>query len=188
MTEYFQHFHEIDSVDWTEYFLKEFLPKQKFFENLSKSKYNYVQYNDINIDPAIVKLSSILESKFNFPPIEYFLIFCHDRENQPIHIDGINQLRYSSLNLTISGFKNTKMIFYKKNNPNATASVTNANYFDIKDLTPVTEFNGSNEWVLVNSGEPHQVIGINTDSPRITVCFRFLNNPIFKDLVKNAKL
>jgi hypothetical protein len=187
MSEYFQHFPEIDSVEWSEYFFKEFLPNYKFFENLSKSDYNYVQYNDVRMYPAIVKLSSILESKFNFPPIEYFLIFYHEKENQPIHIDGINKLRYASLNLSISGFENTKMIFYKKNNPNASVSVSNANYFDIRDLTPVAEFNGSNEWILVNSGEPHQVIGIDTANPRITVCIRFVGNPTFDQLVKNAK-
>lgn len=187
MQEYFQHFPEIDSVEWSEYFLKEFLPKHKFFENLSKSKYNYVQYNDINIDPAIVKLSSTLESKFNFPPIEHFLIFCHNKENQSIHIDGTSQLRYASLNLAISGFENTTIIFYKKNNPNAKVAVTNANYFDIKDVTPITNFNSTSKWVLINSGEPHQVIGINTNNPRITVCIRFYKNPKFHDLIKNAK-
>lgn len=187
MSEYFQHFSKIDSIEWTEYFLKEFLPKHKFFENLSKSEYNYVQYDSMNIDPAIAKLSSILTSEFNFPPIECFLIFCHKKEKQPIHIDGTRKLRYASLNLSISGFENTKMIFYKKNNPNASVEVTNANYFDIKDLTPVAEFNGANEWILVNSGEPHQVINIDTNNPRITVCIRFLNNPTFGNLIKNAK-
>ena len=182
--QYFQHFPEIDSVEWTEYFLKEFIPKYKFFENLSKSTYNYVQYNDIYNYPAIAKLSSILKSKFNLPPIEYFLILRHNKETQPIHIDGVKQFRYASLNLAIKGFENTKMIFYKKNNSNADVSVTNAYYYDIKDVTPVEEFTGTNEWVLVNSGEPHQVIGIDTDNPRITVCIRFVGNPTFKELIK----
>lgn len=188
MQQYFQHFPKIDSVEWTEYFLKEFIPKYNFFENLSKSGYNYVQYHDIHMDPAIAKLSSILTSKFNFPPIDYFLIFCHKTTTQAIHVDGTYQPRYASLNLPINGYENTKMIFYKKNNPSAKIAVTDANYFNKEDLTPVAEFDGANEWVLVNSGEPHQVIGIDTANPRITVCLRFIRNPTFEKLVQNAKL
>jgi hypothetical protein len=188
MQKYHQHFPEIDNVYWTDYFLKEFLPKYKFYDDLKKSAYNYVSYNNIYQYPEIEKFSKELMKNYNFPAIEYFLIFSHRQSTQPVHIDGIRQYRHASLNLTLSGYQNTKMLFYKENKPGIQSNVSNANYFDIDDLTLVDEFHGTNNWVMINSGVPHQAVGINLNDTKITVCIRFIGNPKFEDLITNAKL
>lgn len=187
MQKYYQRFPEIDNVYWTDYFLKEFIPKYKFHEELKVSAYNYVQYNNKNLYPKIVELDNELQQKYKFPPIEYFLIFSHQAQNQPVHIDGTQQYRHASLNLTVTGYQNTKMLFYTQNKPNIQSNVSNANYLDLKDLKLVNEFNGCNNWVMINSGVPHQAIGINLNETRTTVCLRFTGNPTFEDLINNAK-
>ena len=187
MQNFYKHFPEIDNVYWTEYFLKEFIPKYKFNDVLKVSTYNYVQYNT-NRYPRIVEFSNELQQKYNFPPIEYFLIFSHQQQNQLVHIDGTNQYRYASLNLTVSGYQNTKMLFYTENKSSIQLNIRNANYLDLKDLKLVSEFNGCNNWVMINSGVPHQAVGINLNETRTTVCFRFVGNPRFESLIKNAKL
>ena len=187
MQSYYKHLPELDGVKWTNYFLNDFMPQYNFYTDIKSSAYNYVMYDNKNLYPRIVELDNELQQKYNFPPISYFMIFLHNKKNQPIHVDGTFTLRYASLNLPISGYENTKMIFYKKNNHNANVSISNANYLDIEDLTFADEFNGSNDWVLVNSGEPHQIVNIDVNNPRITVCFRFQGNLKFEDLIQNAK-
>ncbi len=132
------------------------------------------------------KLSNDLQEQYKFPPISNFLIFCHQQASQPVHIDGTSQYRYASLNLTIKGYQNTKMMFYKQNESNMQTTISNAYYFDKQDLLLVDELKGSNDWVLINSGVPHQAIGVNLNDTRITVCIRFLGNPTFENLLKNA--
>jgi hypothetical protein len=82
---------------------------------------------------------------------------------------------------------NSKPLFYNENKSNIQLNVSNANYLDLKDLKLVNEFDGSNNWVMINSGVPHQTVGINLDETRTTVCFRFTGNPRFESLIKNAK-
>jgi len=187
MQKYHQHFPEIDNIKWTEYFLKEFIPEYKFHDDIKKSAYNYVHYDNKNQYPGIVILSNELQKKCNFPPIEYFLIFRHIDMDQPIHADGLKVLRNASFNLPLMGYEGTSMNFYKKKNLNIEYNIRNANYYNIEDLILVDEFAGGNEWVLVDSSVPHNIVSINTETPRITICFRFTGNPTFEDLVKNAK-
>jgi hypothetical protein len=185
MQQYFRYFSKLDNIEWTEYFLNDFIPKYNFFEKKFNSGVNFVIYNEIN--PTIKRLSLELMLTFNFPPISHFLIFHHLKE-QPIHIDGSTQVQNASLNLPISGYENTKTIFYKTNNDNVNIFVSNARYYNKKDVTPVAEIKGSNEWVLIDSSTPHQVVGIDVTKPRMTVCIRFVGNQTFQDLIKNTKL
>jgi hypothetical protein len=185
MNNFYKHFPEIDSVFWTEYFLNEFIPKYKFHDKLDE--YNYVQYDHKNQYPGIVKLNSLLMKKLKFPPIEYLLIFKHRNGNQPIHADGLKVLRNTSFNLPLIGYEETKMNFYEKKNINIETKITNANYYNLEDVVLVEQLSGGNEWVLVNSSVPHNIVSVNKEKPRMTVCLRFIGNPRFESLVNNAK-
>ena len=105
MQNFYKRFPEIDNVYWTNYFLNEFFPKNKFSENPSTNT-SYISYfkKDFNDKSKILELSSLLTKKLKFPPIEYFLIFKHNN-NQPIHADGKLTLRYASFNLPLVGFE-----------------------------------------------------------------------------------
>lgn len=189
MQKYYQHFPEIDNIYWTNYFLKEFMPKHKFFENTSDTGSSYIEYHkkDFNNELEILKLNALLVNKLKFPPIDYFLIFRHVDMDQPIHADGREILRHASFNLPIIGYEGTSMCFYKENNV-LPPTISNANYYEKENLTVVEKFKGGNEWVLVNSGVPHNIIDMNPAKPRVTLCIRFLNNPTFEQLIKHAKL
>ena len=189
MQKYYQHFPEIDNVYWTDYFLKEFIPKYKFFENTSDVGSSYIEYyeKDFINEKEILKLSALLTSKLKFPPIHYFLIFRHVDMDQPIHADGQAMLRHSSFNLPLLGYAGTNMCFYEMKNHDIKPEISNANYYNKENLTIVDKFSGGNEWVLVNSGVPHNVVDMNSTVSRITVCIRFKGNPTFEDLVNNAK-
>lgn len=186
MQKYHQYFPEIDNVYWTDYFLKEFIPKYKFFENTSDTGSSYIEWykKDLNHEIEILKLSSLLSSKLRFPPIEYFLIFRHI--NQPIHADGREILRNSSFNLPLLGYEGTSMCFYEQKTI-LPPTIRDANYYEKNNLTLIEKFVGRNEWVLVNSAVPHNVINLDSSNPRFTVCIRFKGNPTFEDLVNNAK-
>lgn len=188
MSKYHQHFSEIDNIYWTNYFLKEFIPKYKFFENTSDTGSSYIEWykKDFVNEPGILKLSYLLSSILKFPPIEYFLIFRHVDMDQPIHADGREILRNSSFNLPLTGYEGTSMCFYEPKTI-LPPIIRNANYYEKDNLTLVEKFAGGNEWVLVNSAIPHNVINMDANNPRLTVCIRFAFNPTFEDLVKNAK-
>jgi hypothetical protein len=188
MQKYYQHFPEIDNVYWTNYFLKEFIPKHKFFENTSDTGSSYIQWykKDFINELQILKLNSLLSSKLQFPPIEYFLIFRHNDMDQLIHADGGKILRNSSFNLPLLGYNGTSMCFYEQKTI-LPPTIGNANYYKTDNLTLVEKFTSGNEWVLVNSAVPHNVVGIDSNNPRLTVCIRFLGNPTFEDLIKNTK-
>jgi hypothetical protein len=187
MQNYYQHFPEIDNVYWTDYFLNEFIPKYKFYESIKESLYNYVFYANKNQYPGILELSTELTTKLKFPPIEYFLIFKHVDIDQPIHADGENIVRYSSFNLPLFGYAGTNMCFYKMKDDTIKPEIRNAYYYNKENLTVIDKFSGENEWVLVNSGVPHNIVDVNSTDPRITVCIRFYGNPTFQDLINNAK-
>ena len=186
MQKYYQHFPEIDNVYWTDYFLKEFIPKYKFYDALKESRYCYVMYDNKIQYSGIIELDNELQGKYNFPPIEYFMIFKHTT-NQPIHSDGQGISRHSSFNLPLLGYAGTNMCFYEMKDVNVEPEASNAYYYNEENLTMADKLSGGNEWVLVNSGVPHNIVDMNSNDPRITVCIRFYGNPTFEDLVKNAK-
>jgi hypothetical protein len=185
MQNFYKHFPEIDNVYWTNYFLNEFVPKYRVVEQLSDTKSLYVMYSkkDFYKNLEILKLSSLLVKKLNFPPIEYFSIFKHTYF-QSIHADGKSALRYASFNLPIKGFEGTKMCFYNTK-PNIVPKVTDAYYFKEEEVYLATELESSNEWTLVNSSIPHNIVNVDFNNPRITVCIRFVGNPKFKNLITN---
>ena len=179
---YFVNIPNLEVEKYTNYFLNDFIPSRKFEDNLPTNLI-YVQYfkKDFYTDTVIKELDFMLQEKFNFPPIEYFSIFKHSI-GQQIHIDGIHTPRYASLNLPLKGFESTKMIFYKKI-IEVDTRIADANYYKETEVTPVTELLGCNQWVLVNSGVPHNITNVDLANPRYTVCIRFYNNPTFSQLV-----
>jgi hypothetical protein len=187
MQNFYKHFPEIDNVYWTYYFLKEFIPKYKFFENTSfNTRSSYLEWfkKDLPFETEILKLSSLLSSKLRFPPIEYFLIFRHNNMDQTIHSDGREILRNSSFNLPLLGYEGTSMCFYEQKTI-LSPTIRNANYYEKDNLILVEKFTGGNEWVLINSAVPHNIVDMNSSNPRLTVCIRFVGNPKFEDLITN---
>jgi hypothetical protein len=166
----------IDGLDidsYSEYFLS------TFHVQLGNQMSQFFQYK-VN-DPIIKKLNDILVTNYQFPPIEYFILFNHKRD-QSIHIDGIGTIRYASLNLPLAGQDSNKMIFYKLKK-DSVPIITNANYHTETDVEYLAEIDGRKRWTLVNSGIPHQVTNIDSSHPRITLCVRFYNNPSFEHLL-----
>jgi hypothetical protein len=181
---YFAHLPSLDTEPYTNYFLHTFMPNHDYDGN---RKVAYIQYfrKDFYNDSTIMSLERILRENFKFPPIEYFIIFKHDKA-QDIHHDGIKIPRYASLNLPLSNFESTKMIFYKASINTIIMNVNDANYYLPETAEPVVELEGSNEWVLVDSSIPHNITNVNFNNPRITVCLRFISNPTIDQLIKMA--
>ena len=164
---------DLDTSYYADYFLN------KFHAHLDTQISQFFQYK-IN-DPIIKKLSDILVTNYQFPPIEYFILFNHKRD-QHIHIDGIGTIRHASLNLPLTGKDSNKMIFYKLKK-DSVPIITNANYYTESDVEYLAEIDGKKRWTLVNSGIPHQVINIDASYPRITLCVRFIKNPTLEYLL-----
>jgi hypothetical protein len=179
---YFVHIPDLEVEKYTNYFLNEFIPSRNFEGNLSNTSC-YIQYfrNDFYQDPVILELDLVLRKKFNFPPLEYFSIFKHTGY-QAIHVDGTNIPRYASLNLPLKGHESTKMMFYEQNK-SIKPRITDANYYDLENVLPVSELPGSNQWVLVNSNIPHNIVNVDFNNPRYTLCLRFFGNPTMSQLV-----
>ncbi len=177
---YFVHLPSLNVELYTNYFLHTFMPR-KDFDRISKGLL-YIQYfkKDFCNDLIIMTLESILQKKYNFPPIEYFSIFKHDRV-QPIHHDGTEVPRYASLNLPLHGFESTKMIFYKTI-LDVPPTTSDGNYYLPENVEPVIELEGTNEWVLIDSSIPHNITNVDFNNPRITLCIRFVSNPTFAEL------
>ena len=163
---------DLDIDSYSEYFLS------TFHVHLGNQMSLFFQ-SKVN-DPVIKKLNDILVTNYQFPPILYFTLFNH-RKDQAIHVDGIGTSRYASLNLPLSGKDSNNMIFYKLKKDSIPA-ITNASYYKESDVEYVDEIDGQKRWVLMNSGIPHQVINIDITQPRITLCVRFHNNPTFEYL------
>jgi hypothetical protein len=183
MQNFYKHFPEIDNVYWTNYFLNEFVPRYRVLEQLPNTKSSYIMYSkkDFSKNLEILKLSSLIVSKLNFPSIEYFSIFKHTY-SQPIHADGKSALRYASFNLPLIGFEGTKMCFYNTKS-NIIPKIEDAYYFKEDDVCLATELAGTNNWVLVNSAVPHNIVNVDSSNPRLTVCVRFVSNPKFENLI-----
>jgi hypothetical protein len=177
----------LDTKFYTDYFLNEYIPKYDILGKLTTDKELY--YRDFMLEEkyyAIEFLENTLKEEFKIPfKVDCVMLFYHTLFQHRIHIDKKNNTyRYASLNLPLIGFENTKMIFYQLKNLNDTYNnVTDAFYFNNNDVTPVSELDGKNEWVLVNSGIPHNIITtVNNPLPRITLCIRFKSNPKFEIL------
>lgn len=177
------HLVDLEVDKYTNYFLNEFIPANKFNQQITNTN-RYVQYELPSFfnNPVIKELEYILCTKYNFPSIQYFIIFKHLNDGQAIHIDGVQVPRYSSLNLPLSGYEKTKMAFYKVIN-DIDPVISNANYYSKNDVEQIDEFKCKNEWVLVNSGIPHNIQHIDKNNPRVTLCIRFKSNPTLSDLV-----
>ena len=177
---YFVHLPKLDSKLYTDYLLNEFIPSQNFEEEL---QHRYIQYfrKEFIKDRMILRLEHTLKTLYKFPPIEYFSIFKHTA-NQPIHSDGMTIPRYTSLNLPLCGYESTKMLFYK-NISSVTPDIKDANYYLPSEVELISELDGTNDWVLVNSSVPHQIVNINPEFPRYTLCVRFFANPTIGFLI-----
>lgn len=178
---YFVHLPSLDTKLYTRYFLDTFIPERKFHENCTDF---FIQYfrKDFSNNSVIMSLNNILQKKYKFPPIQYFSIIKHD-SIQPVHHDGKEFTRHVSLNLPLQGFESTKMIFYKIILDIPPKKLREHQYLP-GCVEPISELEGSNNWVLVNSGVPHSVINIDFNNPRITLCLRFVGNPTITQLIK----
>ena len=191
---YFAHLPTLNVEPYTDYFLNKLVPSKSELPNFDfdLKKLIYIPYlkKDLVDDPVVTELDNLLQTKYNFPPIFYFSIFRHT-VHQEIHVDYTGTQRdprYASLNLPLTNYDSTKMIFYKPIT-DTPPRVGDAYFYTADQVEPVAELKGSNDWVLVNSGVPHQIVTQDLDNPRITLCIRFEGNPTFDDcynLVRGA--
>lgn len=154
---------------------QEYLSKDS--KNSITSSYNYY----LNDSGQLANLEKQIDEIYNLPKVEYFLIFNHKRE-QSIHVDGIRNIRYCSLNLTISYPDNAIMNFYKPKD-NTDFMLSDARYYKNSNIEKIKEYILPKSWYIVNSGIPHNVSGFSKENPRITLCLRFYGNPSFEELV-----
>ncbi len=175
MNRYYQSLHDIEFSQYRDYFNTEFMPTHFKNPNGRYNLYQMAQYRS----PKISELEDKVRSHFDFPNFDYFIIFKHFSD-QPIHVDGVVGVRFTSLNLALTGYKDTKMKFYKITNN--IMQKTDAHYYDKANVEFDEEFHTDDQWMLVNSGEPHNVVNINSIDPRVTICFRFADNPKYSEL------
>lgn len=185
MQHLFKFLPEVDSTLYRNYFLNEFMEETNFHKRILNTTYVYFYPNEMN-KPMIKKLNEQLQSLYNFPSIEYALVFKH-LKTQPIHVDGHDNIRYASLNLPLSGYENTKMVFYKSKINTRDIIPTDAFYFSKDEIEFDAELPGTSDWVLVNSSVPHNIVNTNPIDPRMTICFRFKDNPSFNSLLNLVK-
>ena len=74
------------------------------------------------------------------------------------------------------------MCFYNTKS-NIIPKIEDAYYFKEDDVCLATELAGTNNWVLVNSAVPHNIVNVDSSNPRLTVCVRFVANPKFENLI-----
>jgi hypothetical protein len=184
MNIYFKILDDLEFKSFREHFLKEYIPVYFTEDDLRVKHTKYKYFSPETYSAKVSEFEQKLIDKYNFPPIEYFLIFIH-YSNQRIHVDGIESTRHASLNLALQGYKSTKMKFYSILKDSKI--VLDAQYHNINNLKFEEEFSTPDNWMLVNSGEPHHVVNINKDEPRITVCLRFKENPLFSDLLARSQ-
>ena len=182
---------ELDSVLYTDYFLNEFIPKHGPIERIRTvpNKMYMIDFRDptFKSDPIIQLLENTLIEKFNFPKICYLMLF-HHTFPQRVHLDGHEIPRHVSLNLPLSGFTGTNTTWYSLAAPLESYCNSGKDFdlvkFPESDLTPVCTLPGTNEWSLIHTSVPHQIIGSNYITPRLTLCVRFNDNPSFEYLAK----
>jgi hypothetical protein len=160
-------FNFLETKKYTEYFLK-LISSSIFTDRIA-----YVSF-DID-DPMITEISSILK-EMKLPPIELFILFKHHR-NQDIHREDMN----CSLNLPLMGYEKSLMHFYQMD---AIPIKKRATYYykETDEKIIIETLSGSNEWVLVDSSVPHNIVNSDFDNPRCTIALRFLGNPTFEEI------
>jgi hypothetical protein len=180
MQNLFKFLPDLDAVRYTEYFLNDFFIEHNSYKELEQQP--YILFDGTKFNKGLSKeLNRYLMLTFKFPPLSNALVFKHFSD-QPIHVDGTELVRNASLNLPLIGYENTRMIFYRSSIKTEDITPTDAFYFPEDSLEYCGEFPGENNWVLINSSIPHQVINSQPENPRITICFRFRGNPSFEDL------
>lgn len=178
MPDYYKILEDLDYIGMRQFFLENFIPK--YVDTQIKDD-RYVAFSNKYMYGSLVDFELTL-AKYNFPKIEYFLIFVH-YDDQPVHIDGYTEeVRHASLNLTITGDAGTKLNFYKVDGE-LKQEKSDARYMTNTDNLTCVDSLETDKWVLVNSGVPHNAVGIDPSDKRITVCFRFSGNPLFEELV-----
>jgi len=168
---------ELDSTYYRNYFLNTFIPENKFLEESSF----YNEYYNLKLFPEINKFGKYLTEKYRFPELEYMIVFRHARQ-QSIHADGTaNNTRDTSLNLPIRGYEKTKMVWYMPK-IGERPIISTAHYYESSQVDKIESVDSTNEWILVNSKIPHNIINSDFTNPRITACLRFKGNPSFMEL------
>jgi len=173
MNNYFSVLPEIESNSYRDHLLNEFIP-----EYSSHLKKTYGYFAQEHLTPKLLELQEVL-FQYDFPPIEYFLVFRH-AVDQSIHIDGRSFVRYASLNLVLDGYEGTRMNYYDIIND--IRNRADAQYFSSTNVRFRESFDPSPNWTLVNSGVPHNIVGINPLIPRKTLGIRFIGNPTYEEL------
>jgi hypothetical protein len=182
MNSYYTILDSLESQSYREHFLNDFLPMH-YPRALYPSGTKYKSFNKEHFTPKLVELQKQLH-QLNLPDIEYFLVFHHKRD-QPIHVDGSKAVRYASLNLVLEGYEGTSMNYY--NILSDKRVFADAQYFTPSSVEFKESFAANPNWVLVNSGEPHNIVGIKPGVPRSTICFRFAGNPTYESLLQNIR-
>ena len=137
-------------------------------------------------DSMIDLLDKEISAIIPFLKIDYISIFKH-RHKQPIHIDGHAEIRSASLNLPLINFETTTLNFYRSLKDQLPIPTTTGFYFENHEVELVETLPGTDEWVLVNSGCPHNIDNVDSYNPRYTLCVRFKNNPKFTNIVNWIK-
>jgi len=182
MSNYYKFIDIVDTKPYAQHFLESFIKENNFIELVTnQNNKTYIEYPTHRYpDSLIVKLSSELTKKYKFPPISHFILFYHTVD-QSIHADGSVVPRWCSFNLPLLGWENTKMNFYSVR-PDAVSRNAESRYYKKDDVIHQDQFNCTNDWVLVHSGLPHNVVNMTTENPRITLVNRFFGNPTFETL------
>jgi hypothetical protein len=180
MSNYYKFIDIIDTKPYIDHFLNTFIKEHNFIELVTKQvNKTYIEY-PIHTDPMVAKISVELTKKYKFPPISHFILFYHTCD-QNIHADGSTVPRWCSFNLPLIGWEGTVMNFYSTK-PNVISKDAESRYYNQDDVIHQDQFNCTNNWVLVNSGFPHNVCNMTPENPRITLVNRFHGNPTFETL------
>jgi hypothetical protein len=176
----------LDSNYYTNYFLKEFIPKynsESIFNSHRLAQYGLTDSSILN-DSGIKKLNDDL-SAGGFPQIRYFMIFKH-QSDQVAHIDGSllpNDRPHVGVNLPLSGYSQTNLIFYRKLEGIIPVKEKTGQFvYDLSHLEEIGSVIGENEWGIVNTEVYHRVSNISTSMPRYTLSLRLVGNPSYADL------
>jgi hypothetical protein len=182
MSNYYKFIDILDTKEYIDYFLNDFIKEHNFIELITKQvNKTYIVYPIHEYyNPLTAKLSRELTRKYKFPPISHFILFYHTG-NQSIHADGSAVSRWCSFNLPLIGWEGTRMNFYSAK-PDVVSRNAESRYYHKDDVVYQDHFDCTNNWVLVHSGLPHHVCGMTPEKPRITLVNRFFGNPTFETL------
>jgi hypothetical protein len=192
---YFAHLPTLSSQPYTDYFVNEFIPLHLTTKGPDhkdyKKIYNVYFQKEVN-DPVIAELDKLLQTRYEFPPIQTFVLFRHTSP-QGIHIDFDHTgekivPRYASLNLPLIGFESTKMVYYKSkvDTPDFVDNKESA-YYSIDNVEPVAELASTNDWVIVDPSKIHNIVNSDFNNPRYTLAIRFETNPTLTDLLNKTE-